>query len=143
MAERPENPHPLVKKVLAPKPPIAKLIGFEVEQISLGHAVAALEAEPQHANPRGTLHGAILCDIADAAMGMAFAPTLSTISRKQVQHALCCVGNSPSNRRCSWITDETGDHKGHLGHLRFQRRVVQKAYIIAFRPGPGEAKELL
>jgi uncharacterized protein (TIGR00369 family) len=33
-------------------------------------------AEARHANPMGTLHGGILCDIADAAMGMAFASTL-------------------------------------------------------------------
>ena len=32
--------------------------------------------QPRHANPMGTLHGGILCDIADAAMGMAFASTL-------------------------------------------------------------------
>ena len=35
-----------------------------------------LAVGPQHANPMGTLHGGILCDIADAAMGMAFASTL-------------------------------------------------------------------
>lgn len=36
-----------------------------------------LEAGPQHANPMGTLHGGILCDISDAAMGMAIASTLA------------------------------------------------------------------
>jgi uncharacterized protein (TIGR00369 family) len=36
-----------------------------------------LAAGPQHANPMGTLHEGILCDIADAAMGMAFASTLA------------------------------------------------------------------
>ena len=36
-----------------------------------------MAAGPQHANPMGTLHGGILCDIADAAMGMAFASTLA------------------------------------------------------------------
>lgn len=71
-----EEVHPLVKKVLASKPPIAKLIGFEVDQIELGHATALLEAGPQHANPMGTLLGDVLCDVADAAMGMAFASTL-------------------------------------------------------------------
>ena len=34
-----------------------------------------LEAGEQHANPMGTLHGGILCDLADAAMGMAFFST--------------------------------------------------------------------
>jgi uncharacterized protein (TIGR00369 family) len=38
--------------------------------------VGILEAGPQHANPMGTLHGGVLCDVADAAMGMAFASTL-------------------------------------------------------------------
>ena len=72
----PEHAHPLVKRVADRKPPIAKLIGFDVEEMSEGHAIAALEAGPQHANPMGTLHGGVLCDVADAAMGMAFASTL-------------------------------------------------------------------
>ena len=72
----PDDAHPLVKKVFDSKTPIAKLIGFEIELISSGHAVTVLEAGPQHANPMGTLHGGVLCDLADAAMGMAFASTL-------------------------------------------------------------------
>jgi uncharacterized protein (TIGR00369 family) len=68
--------HPFVKKVIRSEPPIATLIGFAMEQIEPGHAVALLQAGPQHANPMGTLHGGVLCDIADAAMGMAFASTL-------------------------------------------------------------------
>ncbi len=71
-----ESPHPLVNKVLDSKPPIAKLIDFEVERVAPGHAIAVLEAGPQHANPMGTLHGGVLCDVADAAMGIAFASTL-------------------------------------------------------------------
>jgi uncharacterized protein (TIGR00369 family) len=35
-----------------------------------------MEVGPQHANPMGTLHGGILCDLADAAMGMAYASSL-------------------------------------------------------------------
>jgi uncharacterized protein (TIGR00369 family) len=71
------TPHPLIQKVLADKPPIAKLIGFVIEEIGDGRAVGSMEAGPQHANPMGTLHGGILCDLADAAMGMAFASTLA------------------------------------------------------------------
>jgi uncharacterized protein (TIGR00369 family) len=56
--------------------PVARLIGFETEKICEGRAAVVLAAGPQHANPMGTLHGGILCDIADAAMGMAFASTL-------------------------------------------------------------------
>src|SRR6202521_5877345 len=72
-----DTSHPLVRKVLASKPPIAELIGFTVEAIGDGRAVGSLEAGPQHANPMGTLHGGVLCDVADAAMGMAFASTLA------------------------------------------------------------------
>src|ERR1700693_2123341 len=57
--------------------PVARLIGFEAKEIADGRAVLTPAAGPQHANPMGTLHGGILCDIADAAMGMAFASTLA------------------------------------------------------------------
>ena len=72
-----DTAHPLIKKVLGSKPPIAELIGFNVEGISDGRAVVSLQSGPQHANPMGTLHGGVLCDVADAAMGMAFASTLA------------------------------------------------------------------
>jgi uncharacterized protein (TIGR00369 family) len=57
--------------------PVARLIGFEAKEIADGRAIVTLAAGPQHANPMGTLHGGILCDIADAAMGMAFASALA------------------------------------------------------------------
>lgn len=60
----------------APPAPVAQLIGFRLVQVELGRAVFELEAGPRHANPMGTLHGGILCDIADAAMGVAYASTL-------------------------------------------------------------------
>jgi uncharacterized protein (TIGR00369 family) len=56
--------------------PVARLIGFQTQQISEGCAVVTLTTGSQHGNPMGTLHGGILCDIADAAMGVAFASTL-------------------------------------------------------------------
>ncbi len=60
----------------APQPPVADLIGFRVVEAGKGRAVFVLDAGPQHANPMGTLHGGILCDLADAAMGIAYASTL-------------------------------------------------------------------
>src|SRR6476659_10439654 len=60
----------------APSPPVAGLIGFRVVAVKPGNAVFEMETGPQHANPMGTLHGGILCDLADAAMGMAYASTL-------------------------------------------------------------------
>ncbi len=56
---------------------VGRLIGFEAKDIADGRATVVLAAGPHHANPMGTLHGGILCDIADAAMGMAFASTLT------------------------------------------------------------------
>jgi acyl-coenzyme A thioesterase PaaI-like protein len=58
-------------------PPVAKPIGFTLASIDPGCAVVEFSADSCHANPMGTLHGGILCDIADAAMGMAYASTLA------------------------------------------------------------------
>ena len=58
-------------------PPVAQLIGFKLTAVQPGQAVVELEATAQHANPMGTLHGGILCDIADAAMGIAYARRLA------------------------------------------------------------------
>jgi len=69
----------LIQKALrgeAPPPPVATLIGFRLTEVEPGHAVIELEATERHANPMGTLHGGVLCDIADAAMGTAYASTL-------------------------------------------------------------------
>src|ERR1700751_6211426 len=59
-----------------PVPPVARLIGFQLSSVRNGEALIELEVSDMHANPMGTLHGGILCDIADAAMGIAFASTL-------------------------------------------------------------------
>jgi len=69
--------HPLVEKARTSSAPIAELMGFHVEEIGGGRAVASLRTGPQHANPMGTLHGGVLCDVSDAAMGMAFVTTLA------------------------------------------------------------------
>jgi len=60
----------------APDPPVAGLVGFRVVEVEPGRALFEMDAGPQHANPMGTVHGGILCDIADAAMGIAYASTL-------------------------------------------------------------------
>jgi uncharacterized protein (TIGR00369 family) len=60
----------------APGPPIAHLVGFALKAIEPGHAVFELHADARHHNPMGTVHGGVYCDLADAAMGMAYAATL-------------------------------------------------------------------
>ena len=72
-----EPVHSLIEKALTSKVPIAELLGFRLEEIGAGRAVGFLHSGPQHANPMGTLHGGVLCDLSDAAMGMAFASTLA------------------------------------------------------------------
>jgi uncharacterized protein (TIGR00369 family) len=57
-------------------PPIAELIGFAPTQIDVGRAVFEMDASRRHANPMGTMHGGVVCDLSDAAMGCAVATTL-------------------------------------------------------------------
>jgi uncharacterized protein (TIGR00369 family) len=66
----------MVRRGELPPPPIATLIGFSIASIEPGRAVMEMQAGPQHANPMGTLHGGVLCDLADAAMGMTYASSL-------------------------------------------------------------------
>jgi len=69
--------HPLVQKVLAGTLPIAELLGFVIEEIGDGRATGSLQPTPRQFNPMGTLAGSVVGDLADAAMGMAFASTLA------------------------------------------------------------------
>ncbi len=60
-----------------PAPTVARTVGFELVHVEPGRAVMVIETSMErHANPMGTLHGGILCDIADAAMGAAYGTTL-------------------------------------------------------------------
>src|SRR5260370_30982755 len=71
-ASSPEPIHPLIERALTSKIPIAELIGFAVEELAGGRAVASLRSGPQHANPMGTLHGGVRCGLAAPALWMAF-----------------------------------------------------------------------
>lgn len=57
-------------------PPVAVLVGMRLLSFEGGEAVFEMKADRRHHNPMGTVHGGILCDLADAAMGFAFASTL-------------------------------------------------------------------
>jgi len=56
--------------------PVAELVGAFPVSFGEGKAVFEMETGRRLHNPMGTVHGGILCDIADAAMGFAFATTL-------------------------------------------------------------------
>src|SRR5260221_14385211 len=60
-----------------PAPPVSRLIGFAMKSIEPGHAIFEMDVDERHHNPMGTLHGGIYCDLADAAMGFAYAATLT------------------------------------------------------------------
>jgi uncharacterized protein (TIGR00369 family) len=60
----------------APPPPVAELIGIRLVSVDDGECVFEMEAAPEHANPMGTVQGGVICALADAAMGLAYASLL-------------------------------------------------------------------
>jgi len=64
-----------IRKLIASgQPPmaIAALLGFSIKSVEAGEAVIELEIRKDHTNTMGTLHGGVVCTIADTAMGVAF-----------------------------------------------------------------------
>ena len=59
-----------------PPPPVGRLLRFVLKEVEPSRAVFEMEADQRHHNPLGTLHGGINCDVADAAMGLAYGATL-------------------------------------------------------------------
>lgn len=59
-------------------PPIAQLLGIRAVAFDEGNAVLELDVDGRFANPMGTLHGGVLCDLADLAMGVACYSTLES-----------------------------------------------------------------
>jgi uncharacterized protein (TIGR00369 family) len=53
-------------------PPVAELLGIEFVGLEDGVCTMKLEADERHSNPMGTIHGGVIGDVADAAMGMAY-----------------------------------------------------------------------
>jgi uncharacterized protein (TIGR00369 family) len=78
MTQIPNAPELLQRMIRGevPPPPVARLIGLELLEAEKDRALFRLVADERHWNPMGTLHGGILCDLADAAMGCAMATTL-------------------------------------------------------------------
>jgi uncharacterized protein (TIGR00369 family) len=58
-------------------PPVAKLIGMRMTSVEEGAVTFELDVGREHTSPLGTVHGGILCDLADAAMGCAHASQLA------------------------------------------------------------------
>jgi uncharacterized protein (TIGR00369 family) len=59
-------------------PPVARLLGMRLVRVADGEAEWELDADVErHGNPMQTIHGGVFCDLADAAMGVAYASRLA------------------------------------------------------------------
>jgi uncharacterized protein (TIGR00369 family) len=54
-----------------PAPPVAALIGFEIEAVEPGRVVMVLTPGEHHYNPLGAVHGGIAATLLDSVMGCA------------------------------------------------------------------------
>ena len=68
----------ITKMIESGKPimPIADHLGFKIKSVEHGQAVIEFDMKKHHTNTMGTLHGGVLCTIADTAMGVVFASML-------------------------------------------------------------------
>jgi uncharacterized protein (TIGR00369 family) len=58
--------------------PIMETLGFRLVEVGEGTASMEMETKTDvHSNPMGTIHGGVLCDIADAAIGTAHFTTIA------------------------------------------------------------------
>lgn len=52
--------------------PISKTLAITIVEVGLGTATVAIDANPAiHGNQQGTIHGGLICELADAAIGTA------------------------------------------------------------------------
>jgi acyl-coenzyme A thioesterase PaaI-like protein len=91
--------------------PIMKTRGFKLVEVSEGSASVEMEAKTElHANPMGTIHGGVLCDIADAAIGTAHFTTLvegESLTSIDLQiHFFDPFGTRGSERSLNLFTEE-------------------------------------
>ncbi len=57
--------------------PFAELIGLAFTAVAPGRSRCALTLSPQHLNPHGVVHGAVVFALADTGMGAALYPSLA------------------------------------------------------------------
>ena len=76
MSDIPKYLQKVMRGEVAP-PPITEMIGFSLVSVERGRATVELPVDERHVNPFGNVHGGLICDIADAAMGAAYHSTLT------------------------------------------------------------------
>ena len=122
-------------------PPVAQLVGIRLIDGQDGTAQLELNTGRQHYNPMGIVHGGILCDLADAAMGVALASaaqpgeTFSTIELhmyffRPVQEArLTAMGKTVRRGSSTGYTEcEINDEQGRLVAKASAVCFIQKAH---------------
>jgi acyl-CoA thioesterase len=57
--------------------PYAEHVGLSVTEQAAGRSTCVLAVRPEHFNPHGVVHGAVLYALADTGMGAALYPTLA------------------------------------------------------------------
>ena len=65
-----------IRTGVLPPPPIATLLGFDVEEIGVGRVVFTCTPDDSVYNPIGMVHGGLVCTLADTVIGCAVHTTL-------------------------------------------------------------------
>ena len=60
-----------------PPPPIASLFGMRIREVAVGRVVFEFDPDESFYNPIGTVHGGVVCTLADTAIGCAVHSTLA------------------------------------------------------------------
>ena len=123
-----EHPDAMLRGEVPP-PPVSRLLGLRLVSFAEGEAVSELDVAPGHANPMGTLQGGVICVLADAAMGMAYASrlgegeTFTTLElktnylRQVVDGKLTATGRVLHDGRTIGLTTcDVVDEQGRLAH---------------------------
>ena len=111
-----------------PPHPFADLVGFDVDVVEPGRAVATLTVRPEHHNPNGVPHGAVVFALVDTSMGGA---TMSVL---------------PEGRFCAsievhlrFLAPALGDHlRADTTVVRAGKRIVSLESRVTASAGGGE-----
>jgi uncharacterized protein (TIGR00369 family) len=113
----------------SPVHPFAELVGFEVDVLDPGHAVATLDVRPEHHNPNGVPHGAVVFALVDTSMGGA---TMSVLSEGRF-----CASIEVHLR---FLQPAIGDHLTADTHVvRAGKRIVSLESRVTCSTGGGAA----
>lgn len=127
-------------------PPVARLIGMRLASAGPGLATFVLDVDERHHNPMGSVHGGILGDLADAAMGYAVISTLAAdetfttlemkvnFLRPAFSGRLRCHGRVESRgKTIAYAVADVLNEEGKLVAKAVSTNLVQK------RPGAADA----